>query len=199
LGTKLPAGTRNDLLANIEEETTRLSRFVTDLLDMTKLEAGAIEAVHERLDVLELVSSAARRVRKAWPGRMIEIQAEANLPVVAGDRVLLEQMIFNLLENAQLYSAPSTPTRITIKAAPLTVDIIVEDQGIGIPPEELERIFEKFHRIGKGDGRPIGTGLGLAICRAIASAMKGTIRAESPGSSGSGSRFVVTLPVVSPP
>lgn len=199
LGSKMTSKVRADLLLNIEEEATRLSRFVSDLLDMTKLEAGAIEMTGERLDVEDVIVRAVRRARTAWPNRRIEMRIDGPLPPVFGNAGLLEQLIFNLLENAHRYSGPGTPTTITAGVANGKLEVAVDDQGIGIPPAELERIFEKFHRVKEGDGRPPGTGLGLAICRAIAAGMNGAIRAKSPGSFGKGSRFVVTLPVTSVP
>lgn len=198
LGPKLSLKVRDDLLENIEEETTRLSRFVSDLLDMTRLEAGAVEARRERFDVMDVTGSAARRARVAWPERNIDINSAEQHPHLLGDPVLFEQLIFNLLENAHRYSSAGTPTKVTVRSTNTSAEVAVEDQGMGIPASELERIFEKFHRIKEGDGRPPGTGLGLAICRAIASSMNGTIIAESPGPTGRGSRFVVTLPLSSP-
>lgn len=195
LGPKLKSTVRDDLLANIEEETTRLSRFVSDLLDMTRLEGGAVESRRDRVDMADLVATATRRARSMWPEREVNVET-AGLPLpVMGDAGLLEQLILNLLENAHKYSQPGTPTRVMLEKLGDTAMISVEDQGVGIPASELERIFEKFHRVKESDGRPPGTGLGLAICRAIAQVSGGTIRAESPVRNGKGSRLIVSLPL----
>lgn len=195
LGPKLKSAVRDDLLANIEEETTRLSRFVSDLLDMTRLEGGAVESLKEKIDLTDLVTAASRRARTLWPEREISIETAAVPLTVMGDSALLEQLIFNLLENAHKYTLPGTPTVVSQERRGDLAVVTVEDQGVGIPASEIERIFEKFHRVKENDGRPPGTGLGLAICRAIAQVSGGTIRAESPGRGGKGSRFVVALPL----
>lgn len=195
LGPKLKRAVRDDLLVNIEEETTRLTRFVSDLLDMTRLEGGAVESRHERIDISDLVSAASRRARSLWPERQINVETAGVPLTVTGDSALLEQLLFNLLENAHKYAPPGTPTGVSLGKRGEMAVVMVEDEGVGIPAGELERIFEKFHRVKENDGRPPGSGLGLAICRAIAQVSGGSIRAESPGRSGKGSRFVVSLPL----
>lgn len=195
LGPKLRSDTRDDLLANIEEETTRLSRFVSDLLDMTRLEGGAVDFKGSRVDIADAASGTVRRARITWPDRDIQLSLHATDGVVIGDTALFEQLLFNLLENAHKYAPPGTVTAVSVTRDRSNATITVDDAGIGIPQIELERIFEKFHRIKAGDGRPPGTGLGLAICKAITTAMGGTIKADSPGPSAKGSRFTINLPL----
>ena len=110
------------------------------------------------------------------------------------DPALIEQLVFNLLDNAHKYGGQERPYPGPVEGRLDRTMISVVDDGPGIPKEDLEKVFEKFYRVRDGDGRPAGTGLGLAICRAIAQAMGGTIRAESPVAAGRGSRFVVELP-----
>ncbi|MEO9167936.1 MAG: ATP-binding protein, partial [Aestuariivirga sp.] len=191
---KMAKSTRDDLLANIEEEANHLSRFVSNLLDMTKIEGGAIRLSHEQVDVVDVISSAIRRAKLAWPHRKIITKLAKSAMFVTGDAVLLEQLIFNLLDNAIKYAPASTPTRVGAEEAEGYIIIKVEDDGIGIPPPELEHVFEKFYRVAQGDGRAPGTGLGLAICRGIATVMGGSIKAESPIANGRGTRIIVRLP-----
>jgi two-component system sensor histidine kinase KdpD len=196
LGAKMSKAVRDDLLANIEEEATRLSRFVVNLLDMTKLEAMDGPKELEKVDLGEVAMAAVRRATQAWPSRKVSVSIDGNLRPVMGRAALLEQLVFNLLDNAEKYASSGTATTVTLSAAGGNVRLAVEDKGPGIPPAELEQIFQKFYRVHAGDGRPPGTGLGLAICRAIATACGGTIHAESPVAEGRGTRIVLRLPEV---
>ena len=191
---KMTKPVRDDLLANIEEEANHLSRFVSNLLDMTKIEGGAIKLSKEKLDVTEVASTAIRRARQAWPQRKIIAKLPTDEVMVTGDAALLEQLIFNLIDNANKYASSATPTKIIVEKVQNEILIKVEDQGMGIPASELENVFEKFYRVAQGDGRAPGTGLGLAICRGIATAMGGTIKAESPAADGQGTRIIARFP-----
>jgi len=195
LGAKMPAEDREDLLANIEEEAQHLSRFVTNLLDMTKFEGGAVQPRHDAIDAVEVAMAVVRRAKAIWPDRVFQTRWGSNAMPMQSDASLLEQLMFNLVENACKYTPIDTPITVAASQNLDRVILTVEDQGTGIPPEELERVFEKFHRVAPGDGRPSGTGLGLAICKAIAASLGGTIHAESPAAAGHGARFVVNLPV----
>ncbi|SDR55897.1 two-component system, OmpR family, sensor histidine kinase KdpD [Rhizobiales bacterium GAS113] len=194
LGDKMPAASRRDLLITIEEETARLSRFVSNLLDMTRLEAGAVSVKRDLVDAGDTVRNAVAHARANFPTRPIEVSVAADLPFVRGDATLLEQVVFNLLDNADKYVPHGLPTMVSVSSAARKVTIAVTDRGPGIPQAELERVFEKFHRVAHGDGRPAGTGLGLSICRGLIAAMDGSIRAESPVGDGKGTRIVVELP-----
>ena len=198
LGSKLSKAVREDLLANIEEEATRLSRFVVNLLDMTMLEAAGVPKELEKVDLGEVTSAAVRRAKQAWPSRKVMITIAEGVPPVMARAALLEQLVFNLLDNAEKYAPADTETLIDVSRSGSSVRLVVEDHGAGIPASDLELIFQKFYRVGAGDGRPPGTGLGLAICRAIATAFGGTIHAESPVADGKGTRLVLQLPGVSP-
>lgn len=193
LGDRMDAPTRRDLLDQIGEETERLSRFVANLFDMTRIEAGTLKPKREPVDVAEVVTSALDRVRKLYPGREFELSLAEDLPEARGDAILLGQVLFNLLDNACKYGGPG-PVAVFARAEGREVAIAVTDQGRGIPAADLERIFEKFYRRAKGDGRAAGTGLGLSIARGFVEAMGGTLKAESPAIRKRGTRFTIRLP-----
>jgi two-component system sensor histidine kinase KdpD len=193
VGDRMPPAVRDDLLLNIEEEATRLSRFVTNLLDMTRLEAGGVSVRRSSADIGELAAVAVGRARSIMDRQDIALEVPAAPAIATVDPALIEQLVFNLLDNAHKYGA-GAPIRVRVEADENLIRLCVEDHGPGIPREELEKVFEKFYRVRDGDGRPAGTGLGLAICRAITQAMGGSIRAESPVAMGQGTRFVVELP-----
>ena len=197
-GPAMTEADRDDLLLAIEEETRRLARFVSNLLDMTRLEAGVTDLKRDWIDVADVLRAAVMRAEKAFPSRTHAILFQPDLPLVRGDSVLFEQAVFNLLDNADKYSRRGTPT--TIKAREQTGDVLVSiaDKGCGIPAADLDRVFEKFTRVGDGDGRPAGTGLGLSVARGVIEAMGGTIRAESPLDAGHGTRLLIRLPGAAP-
>lgn len=199
LGDRMSKAERADLLLTIEEEASRLSRFVSNLLDMTKLEAGAIDIRRDRVAMADIVRSAVSRANKAFPRRKTELAVSPNLPAIRGDAPLLEQVVFNLLDNANKYSSPGTATRVTVKGEANCVSIQVYDAGIGIPEQDLEKVFEKFYRVSPGDGRPSGTGLGLSICAGLIKAMGGTIKAENSITAGKGTCITISLPVLPAP
>ncbi len=198
LGDRMPKQDRAELLATIEEEAARLSSFVSNLLDMTRLEAGALDIRRDWVDVGDTVRGAAARATKIYPGRKIETALDPNLPLIRGDAALLEQVLFNLLDNAHKYSPAESVTRIAARANGPTVTITVTDDGIGIPEDALTKVFDKFYRVAGGDGRAPGTGLGLSICAGLVSAMDGKISARSPAPGGKGTEIEVDLPAGKP-
>lgn len=186
---------RDDLLATIEEEATRLSAFVANLLDMTRLEAGALDIRRDWVDVRDTINGAVARARKLFAHRHTAIDIEAGLPLIRGDAVLLEQVLFNLLDNAHKYSPAESITSIAARHYGPTIKITVSDQGAGISAGALGKVFEKFYRVASGDGRAPGTGLGLSISFAIVTALGGSIVADSPVADGKGTSITITLPV----
>jgi two-component system, OmpR family, sensor histidine kinase KdpD len=195
LGAKMSKESRVELLTAIEEETRRMSRFITNLLDMTRLESPNLEIRRDWVDVGDVIRAATERARVAWPERTIEVAIPAELPPVQGDHNLLEQVVFNLLDNANKYSDAGTPTRVAAAKRGGEIVFDVTDEGQGIPPGELERVFDKFHRVKQDDGRAPGVGLGLAICRGIVAALGGSISAASPVDRGRGTRITIRLPL----
>lgn len=194
-GDRMTPESRRDLLTSVEEEAERLTRFVGNLLDMTRIEAGTLEAKAEWIDIREIVHQTVERALKYLPEAKIETSLAQDLPLIRGDSVLLGQVLFNLIDNAVKYGGDS-PVSVYAKKDGEDVALSVTDLGKGIPDKELEAIFEKFHRGGrKNDGRRAGTGLGLAIARGFVEAMGGTIKAESPAVRKRGTRLVLRLPV----
>ncbi|MEQ8787088.1 MAG: sensor histidine kinase KdpD [Pirellulaceae bacterium] len=185
--------TRRQLLETVAEESTRLNRLLENILQMSKLDAGAATPNRQWHVLEEIVGSALGRTHKALVGRSVNVQLPADLPLVMVDGLLLEQLLVNLLENA----AHHTPeeTRITIKAATdgTSLRLVVADNGPGLPPGSEERIFDKFYRASPTADAGRGSGLGLAICRAIAKAHGGDITAANRRSGGA--EFVVRLPL----
>ena len=197
LGDKMPAPDRLELLSTIEEETERLARFVSNILDMTKLEAGVLQTRRERVDVNLVVQAAVERAQKARPARRINVTASSPTTLALADPALVEQVLINLLDNADKYCPADAATRVYADSGKAFVSIAVTDAGIGIPKESLTRVFDKFYRVAGSDGRAAGTGLGLSICAGLVRAMGGRIRAESPVANGRGTRIVVELPTSS--
>jgi two-component system sensor histidine kinase KdpD len=196
LGDRMDGKDRADLLATIEEEAMRLSAFVANLLDMTRLESGVLDIRHDWIDVRDVVSGAAARADRLFPDRRMEMALEPNLPLVRGDAALLTQMVFNLLDNAHKYSPPGSITKIAARRSASGVEIVVSDRGSGIPADALNKVFDKFYRVSRSDGRAPGTGLGLSIAAAIVTALGGTISAQSPLVDGNGTAVTITLPAV---
>ena len=193
LGDKMSAAERLELLTSIEEETARLSRFVANLLDMSRIEAGNLKVNRDLVDVADVVQGAVERSRKAFPKQPVRVSLAPDLPFVRGDDKLLEQVLFNLLDNAHKYSGDSG---VIVHGRKEGDDVVlsVTDEGPGVKSTDLERIFEKFYRGGRSDGRMPGTGLGLSICRGLIEAMGGTIVAQSPAVRRRGTRIVIRLP-----
>lgn len=198
LGDKMPAASRDDLLLSIEEESGRLNRFVANLFDMTRIETGMMKARREPIDLAAVIDASANRARKLHPDLAINLSIAPGLPSAVGDAALLEQVLFNLLDNAHKYGGADQPVSIFARAEGGDAVISVSDQGKGIPEADLEKIFDKFYRRARGDGRPAGTGLGLSIARGLMTAMGGTIKATSPAARKRGTRMTIRLPLAAP-
>jgi two-component system sensor histidine kinase KdpD len=198
--TALPALSADDrkaLLSTIQEEAERLNRFIANLLDMTKLESGAVAPNMALVDIGDVVGSTLRRADRILADHRIETALAPDLPMVRLDPVLFEQVLFNLLDNAAKYAPAGTAIRIEAQRNGASVRLRVQDDGSGIPQAELERVFDKFYRVRKSDSQRAGTGLGLAICRGFVEAMGGTIAAAN-RTGGRGAVFTITLPVPGP-
>jgi two-component system sensor histidine kinase KdpD len=188
------AADREELLTTIQEEAERLNRFIANLLDMTRLESGAVQPNMEFLDIGEVVGSVLRRAEKILSGHKIETDIAGSLPMLRLDPVLFEQVLFNLLDNAAKYAPSSTTIRLQGWLDGDKVRLRIVDEGDGIPAEELGRIFDKFYRVRKSDRQRAGTGLGLAICRGFVEAMGGTIEAGN-RHDRPGAVFAISFPV----
>jgi nitrogen-specific signal transduction histidine kinase len=185
---------RKMLLIGMSEETDRLASLVTNLLNMSKLDAGVWGPERERCSVPEIVTETLERQKWISKNHTFETDFAPDLSEVFADSNQIKQVLVNLLENAVAYSEEGTEIVVKANRVDNEVEVTVSDQGIGIPSGELEKIFEKFYRGTQKRRRPGGTGLGLAICKAIVLAHGGRIWAES--ENGRGSTFHFTLPVV---
>jgi two-component system sensor histidine kinase KdpD len=185
---------RDELLATLQEEAERLSRFVANLLDMTRLESGAIQLKQELLDIAEIVGTALERAGSVLARHRIEVDIAPDLPMLRLDAILFEQVLFNLLDNAAKYAPPGSRIDIRAQRDGETVAIEVIDEGPGIPPGDLERVFDKFYRVQAQDRRRAGTGLGLAICRGFVEAQGGHIEARN-RRDRSGAVLTVHIPI----
>ena len=191
------AATRIELAGAISEEAQRLNRFVRNLLDMTRLESGVLELNREMLDVAEAVGAAVERCRQVLSNHQVALELQPDLPMLPLDPVLFEQVLVNLLDNAAKYAPAGSTVTIKARAEGEQVSIAVLDEGPGIPPSHLEQIFEKFHRVGRGDRQRAGTGLGLAVCRGFIEALGGRITAGN-RTDRSGAAFTIVFPAPQP-
>jgi two-component system, OmpR family, sensor histidine kinase KdpD len=170
---------RVSLLRTIQEEAERLNRFIGNLLDMTRLDSGALAPQTGPIDLSEIVGATVQSASKILQNHQVEINLEPNLPMVNADMVLMEQVLFNLIDNAAKYAPQGSRIEIAAARENGLVAVRVLDEGEGIPETDLERIFDKFFRVRRGDCRRVGTGLGLAICRGFVGAMGGSITAAN--------------------
>jgi two-component system sensor histidine kinase KdpD len=143
----------------------------------------------------DVLGTAIARLDRSLRDHVLRVEIEPGLPLLRLDFVLAEQVFVNLLDNASRYSPAGTPIRLHAYRSDEGVTIDVEDRGRGVPPADLERIFDKFYRVEHGDRQIAGTGLGLSICRGIVEEHRGRIIAISPGAEGIGTIFRVTFPI----
>lgn len=191
----LPPTTVRDLAKSIQNEASRLSRIVTNLLDITTLESGRVHPNLQPYFIQEIIGSALARSESFLAGRAIHTQADDNLPMVMVDGVLIEQVLQNLIENAAHHTPPESTISINASIRNNDVFVCVSDNGTGIPKGEEEKIFDKFYTVARR-GPHKGTGLGLAICACIIKAHGRHIWVENRPEGGA--RFIFTLPVADP-
>ena len=181
---------RRELLQTIHEEGQRLNRLVRNLLDMTRLDAGAVLVKKELQPIEEVIGSALNRTSDTLKGREFTTHVPPDLPLVGLDATLIEQVLVNLLENASKHTPAGTPIDVAATARADEVEVEVADRGPGVPPEDTTRVFEKFYRAGRTAG---GVGLGLTICAGIVRAHGGRIWVESRPGGGASFRFALPL------
>jgi two-component system sensor histidine kinase KdpD len=187
------AATRDEMLASAQTEAERLSRFVSNLLHMTRIDAGAVNPAFEMVDLSDIVGSAIKSAGRLLDHHWLRVDLANDLPMVRLDCVLIDHVLVNLLDNAAKYAPTGSLIRIGAREHDGLVRIEVEDEGPGIRPEDLPRVFDRFFRAG-GDRQPAGTGLGLAICRCFLEAMGAHITARN-RNDRSGAVFTVEIPV----
>ena len=189
---RLDAAAQREMLRSIADEAGRLNRLIANLLAMTRLEAGALEVKRSWHSLEEVVGAALHRAEPLLAGRPVRVSLPAELPLVAVDDVLLEQVVFNLLENAIKHAPSSTPIEVEARVREHEVELAIADRGPGLAPGSEEQVFEKFYR-GDSSRRAGGVGLGLAICRGIVEAHGGRLRAANRPDGGA--LFAFTLPL----
>ena len=173
----LPPATRTDLLSSIEEDTARMTRFLANIMDLTRLESGQVSPRLEPVDVAEVIEAAIARV----PGAThFALSLPEPPPDILADPALLEQILVNVLDNAVKYAPPGSHAAIRVSEEGQDVRIAIADEGVGIAVADLPHVFDSFRRATRGDAVAPGTGLGLAIARGLAEAMGGRIDAVSP-------------------
>lgn len=192
VGGELNDPTRSELISTARSEAERLNRFVGNLLDVTRLEAGNLQARLMPTDIADVLESVFERGKSMLANHVVEVELPSELPLVSADFTLLEQVLFNLLDNAAKYSPPHSRILVSALASESSVVVQIKDEGPGIPESAREKVFEKFSRFALGDTVPPGTGLGLMICRGFLKSMNATIDAAS-GAQGRGAVFSIRL------
>ncbi len=191
----LPAPARIDLELAIEEEAQRLSRYVDNLLHMTRLQSG-LTLRPTWVDPGDILTAAITRARRAFPSARISAAGAEALPLIRAEAGLLEQALFNLIDNAVKFSTAPAQVQIASHATETDLTLSVTDQGIGIAPDVMARIFTPFFRA--DPARTSGSGLGLTICLGIATALGGSLTVESPSSGGTTFHLRLPLPQAAP-
>lgn len=190
----LTPSVRRDLLQSIAEEARRLNRYVGDLLDMSRLEGGALKPRREPTDVRAVLTATLSRLREQVGDRRIVHEFASQMSLVNADPTLLGQAVLNILENAVAYSPDHSSIELAVQEDLDHVLISIEDQGPGIPTHALDSIFDRFRRLETPTDRAQGLGLGLSIAKGFVEAMGGRIAATSPVLEGRGTRFLISLP-----
>jgi two-component system, OmpR family, sensor histidine kinase KdpD len=194
-GMNLDESAKQNLVGVAREEAERLNHLITNILDISRIEAGAIKIARHPSDVQELIGAVLEQMGSSVRSRSIQIDIPADIPLVLVDFGLMVQTIINILDNALKYSPAESQIDIKASRSRHEVQIEIADRGIGIPPENLLRVFDKFYRIQQPDN-VAGTGLGLSICKGIVEANGGRITAEN--RPGGGTIIRLILPVAEP-
>lgn len=196
LDTQLAPQDRNELIDTLLQESRRLDRYIQNLLDMTRLGHGTLKIERDWVAATDIIGSALTRLKRYFPAIHTELHTEGAPSLLYAHAALVEQALFNILENAARYSPPQAPVIVRLSTHDSLCQIAIEDRGPGIPESVREKIFDMFYIVADGDQKKHNTGMGLAICRGMIGAHGGSVRAEA-GSDGRGTRFVVELPITS--
>ncbi len=188
----LQTADRQELSRAIYDEALRMSNLVNNILDMARLDAGAVELNRQWHTLEEIVGTVLNRLQARLDARPVQVKLPTTLPLIHVDGVMIEQVLANLLENAVRYSPEGSGIEIAAELSPFTITVSVADRGPGIPKGLENRLFEKFYRVQRESAQS-GVGLGLAICRAIIEAHGGTIQASNRGSGGAVFSFMLPL------
>lgn len=186
---RLNAYDKNELVTEIAAASFRLNQQVENLLNMSRLEAGFIQPKKDWCDISELVYDAVQRLEENKIAQQVHISIRPGIPLFKLDKGMMEQVLYNLLNNAAIYTRPTTSIRIFVTWHADLLEITIEDNGSGFPAEEINNVFEKFYRL-KNAGAG-GTGLGLSIVKGFVEAHGGTISLENIDTGGA--RFVIAI------
>ena len=191
---KMDEPSRNTLIENARSEADRLNRLVGNLLNMTRIESGAIKLHIEPGDIQDLIGTAIEQLGKRAEKHQIKVNIPEKFPLVPIDFTLMVQVIVNLLENAIKYSPENSTIEISASTNNTQANLQILDRGIGIPPNDLARVFDKFYRVQRPESIS-GTGLGLSICKGIIETHGGQIRAFNREGGGTGIKIELRLNV----
>lgn len=199
-GENMPPEDRLSLHDSILGEGQRLDRYIQNLLDMTRLGHGELKIERDWIAPADVIGAAVGRLRKAYPALALDLDVPTELPLLSAHPALLEQALFNILENAARFSPESASVLVAAKVEPANrvLRIRIIDRGPGIPEDERQRIFDPFFSVARGDRGKGGTGLGLSICQGMVGAHGGRVRAL-PGEDGVGTIIEVSLPLATAP
>ena len=189
---------RQDLLETISLEGERLDRYIQNLLDMTRLGSTGLNLMRDWIGIDELIGSATQRLRRYLPKTFFNITLAQDLPLIYVHAALIEQALFNVMENAAKFSPAESPIEIRVDLANGFLRIDICDSGPGIPENERSRIFDMFYSVERGDRGKQGSGLGLTICQGMIGAHSGQVEAL-PGINGYGTRIRILLPLTDSP
>jgi len=194
-GEKLPAEDKQDLLETIEQQSQRLNQLTSKLLSLGRIEGGLEASSMPLTDALEVLGTALVTIRQLAPERMIRKAFSTKTAMVRADASILEQVIYNILENAVVHTPALSPIEVSVGTDDDTLVIGIEDRGSGVPAEEAEHVFERFHQAGPADQPKRGSGLGLSIARGFARAINGDVRLVPVPGGCPGARFEIVLPL----
>lgn len=186
---KLNANDKNELIGEIATASFRLNQQVENLLNMSRLEAGFIQPKRDWCDISEIIYDAVQRIEENHIAQKIHISVKPGIPLFKLDKGMMEQILYNLLNNATIYTQPDCSISISATSYADILEITVEDNGKGFPPDEINNVFEKFYRL--KDSGTGGTGLGLSIVKGFAEALNGTVTLENVDTGGA--RFTISL------
>ena len=174
----LQAEDKLELCRAIYDEGLRMASLVNNILDMAKLDAGAVEINKQDTPLEEIIGMVLTRLQKRLTGRQVTVKLPPGMPMIYADALMIEQVLINLLENVLRYTPEQSPIDISAKTSETTIDIAITDQGPGIPTGLEDKLFEKFYRV-HHEAAQSGVGLGLSICKAIVMAHGGSIHAQN--------------------
>lgn len=194
-GDRFDAETRNNLLETVLAEANRLTRYTANILELSRLETGAFAQTLQPLGVADVLSTCVQTARARARQHVLTLEVEDDLLAIMADTALFEIAILNLLDNAIAYSPDASHIWVRARRNGHQCRIEIEDQGVGIPEAERQRVFDRFYRVARPDQHKEGSGLGLAIVRGFVEAFGGSVKASS-GKAGQGCCICIDLPAL---